>query len=89
MLSNEYGWTTEYILTRTFREIDYRLYAIDRRQKLNLKMKASLNGKKIKDLVIPKRTKKNKEVVESMEDKIINAKVRAAYNKRLELTTIG
>lgn len=44
MLSSEYGWTTEYILSRTAREIFWRLNSIRDRVISNRKIEASLHG---------------------------------------------
>lgn len=77
-MSHEYGWETEYILSRTFREIEYRLYAIDRRKKIEQANQMALRGVK-PNVAIPRRRvslKKTKEEVEidkKAEDKIMKA----------------
>jgi len=43
-LSNEYGWTTEYILSRTMREIYFRIMAINKRHRSKYKFEAALHG---------------------------------------------
>lgn len=80
-LSHEYGWTTEYILSRTFREIHYRMIAIARRRGQEAKFTASLHDKKIKGLVIPRKSEKKKE--ESLEDKIAEAKINEAFRQKM------
>ena len=81
MLCHEYGWSIEYILKRTFKEVDYLIHAITRRKGTEAKFKASLHGKKIKGLVIPKRKTVKKEVTK--EEKIIDASITKAFEKRL------
>jgi len=78
LLSYEYGWETEYILSRTFREIEYRLYAIDRRRKIEQANQMALRGVK-PNIAIParrvslKKTKEDVEVDKQAEDQIMRA----------------
>ena len=89
MLSHEYGWDTEYILSRTFREIEYRLYAIDRRRKIEQANQMALRGIK-PNITIPKRRislKKTKEEIDfdkKTEDQILRAfeKRKAEWQKK-------
>lgn len=77
-MSNEYGWETEYILSRTFREIEYRLYAIDRRKKIEQANAMALRGIK-PNVSIPSRRvsiKKSKEEVK-IDDKAHDTIMRA------------
>jgi len=43
-LSKEYGWTTDYIFTRTLREIDWRIDAINKRTSQEINFQLTLNG---------------------------------------------
>lgn len=43
-MSSEYGWKTEYIWTRTSREIAWRIDAINEREKKNIDFELQLNG---------------------------------------------
>lgn len=83
LLSHEYGWTTEYILSRTFKEIDYRLYAIDRRRKQQLKTTAKLHGREIKGLVIPKRKTLQKAEEKSDAEIYMEKKIQRAFEQRM------
>lgn len=84
LLSSEYGWSTEYILSRTFKEIDYRLHAISRRKAIDFKVKAQLHGRKIKNLVIPKKREKISEESKKSIKEIINEnKIKAAFESRM------
>lgn len=53
ILSAEYGWTTEYILSRTFREIHIRMDRIVKRKDQDWKIWASLHGIQMKDKATP------------------------------------
>jgi hypothetical protein len=47
-LSKEYGWTTEYILSRTLKEIIWRVETINSRIFNERKLNATLHGKEYK-----------------------------------------
>lgn len=48
MLSSEYGWSTEYIWSRTMKEIDWRVRSILERKNLSMKFDAQIHGMEIK-----------------------------------------
>jgi hypothetical protein len=48
LFSHEYGWTTEYILSRTTRELDYRMKAMNKRLQSNYQFQAALADKQFK-----------------------------------------
>lgn len=82
-MSHEYGWTTEYILSRTFKEIEYRLYAIDRRKKIQMSQEILMRGGKPK-IAIPKRRVKHSpqdenEISENIE---VGDKIKKAFEER-------
>lgn len=70
----------------TFKDIDYYLYCINRREAQEKKFQASLSGRKIKNLVIPKRRNidKTKKAVENLGDKINESKIEAAFKEKFE-----
>lgn len=49
VLSSEYGWTTEYILSRTIKEINWRMDAINDRRENQLKFEAKIHNFEIKN----------------------------------------
>lgn len=48
VLSKEYGWTTEYIASRTRREIDWRVRKLVARTKMDVQLQARLHDKELK-----------------------------------------
>lgn len=75
MLSHEYGWTTEYVWSRTMREIDWRIRYILERKNLSMKFDAQLHGMEIK---IPKHH--DVEPVETTKEQ--DMAIQQAFNAR-------
>lgn len=76
VLSHEYGWTTEYILSRTIKEVSWRLDRIVHRKNKDLELEAALRGVKLK-----KRAKKV-ELSEDQASAIARAYEEARQRKR-------
>lgn len=70
-------------MSRTFREIEYRLYYIDRRLKIEQSNKIALAGGKPK-IAIPKRKVSSSKVEVSKEDQELDEKIKKAIAKRQE-----
>lgn len=83
LLSREYGWTTEYILSRTYKEIEYRLYYIDRRLKIEQANKIMLAGGKAK-IAIPKRRIIAKKEEKSFDEIIQEQRINNAFNRKVQ-----
>jgi len=86
LISSEYGWSTEYILTRTMREVEWRVRSIIDRKNLEKSFHAKLSGF---DISIPRLKEEkvqefsDKEEV-AMQEAIERAKQRKAkeYGRR-------
>ena len=81
MLTSEYGWNTEYILTRTMHEIGWRIDKIITRHNQDLEKDAKMHGMEIKT---SKPAGKVKELDPGQEDAMHNALQEAKKRKALE-----
>jgi hypothetical protein len=51
MLSSNYSWSTEYILSRSLHEIEWRMVAINKRQAREVRLNALIAGRELKEPV--------------------------------------
>jgi len=73
LLSAEYGWETEYIFSRTMKEISWRIESISKRQNIDMRFNAQIHGVKMKDR--PKINELSEDKQKKL-DKIIQARIK-------------
>ena len=78
LISSEYGWDTDKILTMTMRELSWRVEAIRERQSSDFKLDAQLHGHKVES-----ENEKHVERTEKLSDEG-QAAIDAAFQERLK-----